>query len=74
MASPTPPEKGPGSDGSNFGLGGENNRDAEIAHIDALATGPDTTLDSFAHLDEKKILRKVSRNRPHKQWFWRPGC
>lgn len=59
MASPTPPEKGHASDGSNLGPGVENNRDAEIAHIDAIATAPDTTLDSFAHLDEKKILRKV---------------
>lgn len=60
MASATPPEKGHGSDGSNVGPGLDN-RDAEIAHIDAIATAPDTTLDSFAHLDEKKILRKVRR-------------
>ena len=32
---------------------------AEVEHIDALATAPGTTLESFAHLDEKKILRKV---------------
>jgi hypothetical protein len=31
----------------------------EIAHIDALATGQNVTLASFAHLDEKKILRKM---------------
>lgn len=63
MASPTPPdtdnEKKPDS------VGGEaehysSNRGAEVAHIDALATAPETTLESFAHLDEKKILRKVS--------------
>lgn len=63
MASPTPPdtdnEKKPDH------VGGEleqysGNRRAEVAHIDALATAPETTLESFAHLDEKKILRKVS--------------
>ena len=32
---------------------------AEVEHIDALATAPGTTLESFAHLDDKKILRKV---------------
>ena len=37
---------------------------AEVEHIDALATAPGTTLESFAHLDEKKILRKV-RDCPH---------
>jgi hypothetical protein len=31
----------------------------EIARIDALATGAGVTLSSFAHLDEKKILRKM---------------
>ena len=31
----------------------------EIAHIDKLATAPGVTLESFAHLDEKKILRKM---------------
>ena len=31
----------------------------EIARIDALATGTGVTLASFAHLDEKKILRKM---------------
>lgn len=29
--------------------------------IDAMATAPGTTLESFAHLDEKKILRKVCK-------------
>ena len=32
---------------------------AEIARIDALATAPGVTMASFAHLDEKKILRKM---------------
>lgn len=31
----------------------------ETARIDAFATAPGTTLESFADLDEKKILRKV---------------
>ncbi|KAH9995345.1 major facilitator superfamily domain-containing protein [Xylariaceae sp. FL0662B] len=31
----------------------------EIERIDAWATAPETTLESFAHLDEKKILRKM---------------
>ncbi len=32
---------------------------AEKERIDALATAPGVTLASFAHLDEKKILRKM---------------
>ncbi|KAI0160235.1 MFS general substrate transporter [Xylariaceae sp. FL1272] len=36
-----------------------NARQDEVGRIDALATAPDTTLQSFAHLDEKKILRKM---------------
>lgn len=32
----------------------------QVSRIDAMATAPGTTLDSFSHLDEKKILRKVS--------------
>jgi hypothetical protein len=31
----------------------------EMERIDALATAPETTLATFAHLDEKKILRKM---------------
>jgi sugar phosphate permease len=34
-------------------------RDAEIARISALATGPDVTRASFAHLSERAILRKM---------------
>ncbi|KAI0187434.1 major facilitator superfamily domain-containing protein [Xylaria flabelliformis] len=30
-----------------------------ISHIDAMAMASDTTFESFAHLDEKKILRKM---------------
>jgi hypothetical protein len=32
---------------------------AEVARIDALATAPGVSAASFAHLDEKKILRKM---------------
>ncbi|KAJ3577113.1 hypothetical protein NPX13_g3452 [Xylaria arbuscula] len=32
---------------------------AVIDHIDAMATAPNVTYESFAHLDEKKILRKM---------------
>ncbi|GAW19942.1 hypothetical protein ANO14919_094350 [Xylariales sp. No.14919] len=30
-----------------------------IGHIDAMAMAPETSIESFAHLDEKKILRKM---------------
>ena len=30
-----------------------------VQRINAIASAPGTTLQSFAHLDEKKILRKV---------------
>ncbi|KAI0389351.1 major facilitator superfamily domain-containing protein [Xylariaceae sp. FL0594] len=30
-----------------------------VSHIDAIATAPGVTYESFAHLDEKKILRKM---------------
>ncbi|KAF5679516.1 hypothetical protein FCIRC_6129 [Fusarium circinatum] len=31
----------------------------QVDRIDAMATAPGTTLESFSHLDEKKILRKM---------------
>jgi MFS family permease len=34
-------------------------RKEQVAQIDALVTAPGVTLASFAHLDEKKILRKM---------------
>jgi hypothetical protein len=37
----------------------------EIARIDAMADAPGVTMATFAHLDEKKILRKVQRNFCH---------
>ena len=68
MAS-TPPEtdteKKPESVEGQLDPAPVDNRHAEIAHIDALATAPETTLESFAHLDEKKILRKVG-SRSHR--------
>lgn len=38
---------------------GKNKRSIEVERIAALATGPGVTMASFAHLDEKKILRKM---------------
>lgn len=38
---------------------GQTRRQSEIERIDAMALAPETTMESFAHLDEKKILRKV---------------
>jgi hypothetical protein len=38
-------------------------RVGEIERIDAIALAPETTMESFAHLDEKKILRKVGHYR-----------
>ena len=42
-----------------LGRSSESHGKGEIAHIDALATAANTTLESFSHLDEKKVLRKV---------------
>jgi len=42
------------------GHGGKGKSKAEeIARIDKLALAPGVTAESFAHLDEKKILRKM---------------
>lgn len=38
---------------------GHFKEEEEIKRIDAMATAQGVTLESFAHLDEKKILRKV---------------
>jgi hypothetical protein len=40
-------------------LGHGKSKAEERARIDALATSPGVTMASFAHLDEKKILRKM---------------
>lgn len=37
-----------------------NGINTQINKIDFMATAPGTTLDSFSHIDEKKVLRKVS--------------
>jgi hypothetical protein len=37
----------------------QTKKSAEIARIDALATAPGVSMASFAHLDEKAILRKM---------------
>lgn len=36
-----------------------SSRGSKVAAIDERVTAPGTTLESFAHLDEKKILRKM---------------
>jgi len=36
-----------------------SSRVGEIERIDAIALAPETTMETFAHLDEKKILRKM---------------
>lgn len=36
-----------------------SSRNGEISRIDAMAEAPGVTMETFAHLDEKKILRKV---------------
>ncbi|KAI5866520.1 MFS general substrate transporter [Durotheca rogersii] len=37
----------------------EKELDSDISRADVLAIAPETTLESFAHLDEKRILRKM---------------
>jgi hypothetical protein len=32
---------------------------SEVGRIDAIALAPETTMETFAHLDQKKILRKM---------------
>lgn len=48
-----------GALGRNQQHGHLNKTEEEIERIDAIALAQNTTLESFAHLDEKKILRKV---------------
>lgn len=61
----TPPEKAEvaqaehASDGRGHHA---SHRDDEKDRIDALAEAPGVTMETFAHLDEKKILRKVCRH------------
>lgn len=35
----------------------------EVERVEAMATAPGVTLESFAHINEKKLLRKVSMDR-----------
>ncbi|KAJ8117892.1 hypothetical protein OPT61_g1012 [Boeremia exigua] len=54
------PERTSSVSRSISGHGGKSKSKAdEIARIDKLATAPGVTAESFAHLDEKKILRKM---------------
>jgi hypothetical protein len=59
MASYTPPNEKADFVEAEMGNSSGHPRKGEVDHIGALATAPGTTLDSFSHLDEKKILRKV---------------
>ena len=55
----TPPNEKADFVEAEMGNSSDHPRKGEVDHIDALATAPGTTLGSFSHLDEKKILRKV---------------
>ncbi|KAL5610570.1 hypothetical protein FOBRF1_006687 [Fusarium oxysporum] len=44
---------------AEMGNASSTDRQREVEHIKVLATAPGTNLDSFSHLDEKKILHKV---------------
>jgi sugar phosphate permease len=62
-SSPSPHSTGPSPQdvrkASISSTHGGKNKTEEIARIDALATAPGVSMASFAHLDEKKILRKM---------------
>lgn len=45
--------------GHHHDHGKHHTKSEEKARIDALATAPGVSMNSFAHLDEKKILRKM---------------
>jgi hypothetical protein len=49
----------PPTDTNVYNHAGKRDKASEIARIDALATAPGVTRASFAHLDEKAILRKM---------------
>ncbi|EEU41890.1 uncharacterized protein NECHADRAFT_64202 [Fusarium vanettenii 77-13-4] len=59
MASYTPPNEKADFVEAEMGNSSDHPRKGEVDHIDALTTAPGTTLGSFSHLDEKKILRKM---------------
>lgn len=58
MSTYTPPNEKANVDEAEMGR--SSDRIGEVDRIDAKATGPGTTLADFAHIDEKKVLRKVS--------------
>ncbi|KAJ3521096.1 hypothetical protein NM208_g13450 [Fusarium decemcellulare] len=59
MASYTPPNEKADFVEAEMGNSSDHHQRGEVDRIDALATAPGTTLDSFSHLDEKKILHKA---------------
>ncbi|KAH7231472.1 hypothetical protein FSOLCH5_015210 [Fusarium solani] len=59
MASYTPPNEKADMVEAEMGNTSGTDRLGEVEHIKGLATAPGTTRDSFSHLDEKKILRKM---------------
>ncbi|KAJ4290487.1 hypothetical protein N0V90_010704 [Kalmusia sp. IMI 367209] len=59
ISSNSSPRNNSSKDGTIAYDGKHTTRLEQIARIDALATGSDVTWESFAHLDEKKILRKM---------------
>lgn len=52
-------EKHPSTSRKNSVTSHADAKAEQIARIDALATAPGVSMASFAHLDEKKILRKM---------------
>ncbi|KAM5356487.1 hypothetical protein ACJ41O_003133 [Fusarium nematophilum] len=59
MASYTPPNEKAGIVEAEMGNSSDAPRSGEVDHINALAKAPGTTLESFSHIDEKKVLRKM---------------
>lgn len=56
-------EKGPAAEHFESGAAAttqHHSRHDEIRRIDAITTSPEITMESFKHIDEKKVLRKVS--------------
>lgn len=55
-------EKGPAAGHFESGTATTRHRSRhdEIRRIDAITTSPEITMESFKHIDEKKVLRKVS--------------
>lgn len=66
MTSDTPPNEKAKTIEAEYGT--QSDRAGDMDRIDAKATAPGTTLASFSHLDEKKILRKVSSEESDETW------